>query len=41
MSYTFPALEIAPKITELVTVGAPVAIGVSGGKDSMSRRLKH
>jgi 3'-phosphoadenosine 5'-phosphosulfate sulfotransferase (PAPS reductase)/FAD synthetase len=30
----FPALETAPKITELLALGAPVAIGVSGGKDS-------
>ncbi len=34
MIHTFPALETAPKITELLTLGAPVAIGVSGGKDS-------
>ncbi len=34
MIHTFPALETAPKITELLALGAPVAIGVSGGKDS-------
>jgi 3'-phosphoadenosine 5'-phosphosulfate sulfotransferase (PAPS reductase)/FAD synthetase len=34
MSYAFPTLEIAPKITELIAVNAPIAIGVSGGKDS-------
>jgi len=34
MTYTFPVLETAPKITELLALNAPVAIGVSGGKDS-------
>jgi 3'-phosphoadenosine 5'-phosphosulfate sulfotransferase (PAPS reductase)/FAD synthetase len=34
MSHTFPPLETAPKITELLAHRAPVAIGVSGGKDS-------
>jgi 3'-phosphoadenosine 5'-phosphosulfate sulfotransferase (PAPS reductase)/FAD synthetase len=34
MTYTFPALETAPQIDELLVAGAPVAIGVSGGKDS-------
>ena len=34
MNYIFPALETAPKITELLAHQAPVAIGVSGGKDS-------
>ncbi len=34
MTYSFPALETAPKITELLALGAPVGIGVSGGKDS-------
>ncbi len=34
MTSPFPALETAPEINELLAAGAPVAIGVSGGKDS-------
>ena len=34
MTSPFPALETAPEINELLATGAPVAIGVSGGKDS-------
>ena len=34
MTTIFPAIETAPKIIEVLLLGGPVAIGVSGGKDS-------
>jgi len=34
MIHAFPALEITPEIKELLALRMPVAIGVSGGKDS-------
>jgi 3'-phosphoadenosine 5'-phosphosulfate sulfotransferase (PAPS reductase)/FAD synthetase len=34
MTYVFPPLAITPMLSELLTRDAPLAIGVSGGKDS-------
>jgi hypothetical protein len=33
-SMTFPALSVTPLITDLLHADAPIAIGISGGKDS-------